>query len=912
VIWEAAGRHIDVYTINMYWPYPDLFASIAAHSGLPLLCGEWNKMAGDANHMPVGDRLGTQPQRVDAAIQRIADMAGQQSGSDYVCVGAHWFQYFDQPPLGRFDGEKYSVGLVNIENEPDTLLVSTVGAMYRNIYDYLLTGVSPLLGAPLGATFPRTASASSELAGWEASRAADGARDTVWSSAGHTAASSVEYLTIDLGQSYSGITDVCAMPRAGGTCFPTDFALYYSTNNTTWTLIPGQLYIGYPSPGSRPQDFRFAPITARYLRMRASKLTTHGSGLYYFELAELSAHRGVAGRLSSDTPTFQWGSVAGAASYTLEYSPEPSFPEGSTTVIAGIGGTSYTPTVALAPGDWWWTVQAVDADGDGGHWAELARFVVADPPQHTTPAAYLACDELAGWRNYSYDDAGGDGLVYAYLDAATKTEGAASAKVTYTIFGWNTLTAASNAATSELAWRWAGDALDMSQLASFEFDLYPGRCVDHQQVTTTAAKYLWLRLTDASGATLDTQLDPAGALTYGQWHHLAVDISAMQRDRITGIEFYIKCGAANIPWDQRIQFHFDDLTPAPSAWPGGQWSLGLRAEAATLSDTVVCGTDRRASDGVDSYDVAESTSPPYLSLAAEIGGGRYAEDYQLPLDVGRELRDWDLVLDTDQSLAGETVTISWPDLAESNLSPTPMLSLIDRGTDPHGCVAVVNMREASEYTFTPDPTIGVVRRFTLRCAIPHQLSSSEAVLDAGWNLFCLPEEPVDPRPAAVLRDPAGDALPISGNLYRYDPIARGYALYLDSSPTEFGDVRSGEGYWLWLTAATAISYQAAALTGVRAIALPTAGWHLIGLPALSDKPLTNLTIYNAGAGVTQNYAQAIGLGWIAPALFGYDPAAHAYSMIGLDPWHAEATLHPWRGYWLATLTDTLTLNSPAE
>ena len=34
------------------------------------------------------------------------------------CVGAHWFQHVDQPVLGRFDGENYNIGFVDVTDRP--------------------------------------------------------------------------------------------------------------------------------------------------------------------------------------------------------------------------------------------------------------------------------------------------------------------------------------------------------------------------------------------------------------------------------------------------------------------------------------------------------------------------------------------------------------------------------------------------------------------------------------------------------------------------------------------------------------------------------------------------------------------------------------------------------------------------
>ncbi len=38
-------------------------------------------------------------------------------------VGAHWFQWADQPVLGRMDGENYNIGFVDCANRPYAELV---------------------------------------------------------------------------------------------------------------------------------------------------------------------------------------------------------------------------------------------------------------------------------------------------------------------------------------------------------------------------------------------------------------------------------------------------------------------------------------------------------------------------------------------------------------------------------------------------------------------------------------------------------------------------------------------------------------------------------------------------------------------------------------------------------------------
>src|SRR5438046_4223638 len=43
-------------------------------------------------------------------------------------VGADWFQYYDQPTHGRYDGENFNFGLVDIHDRPYEPLTTTASA----------------------------------------------------------------------------------------------------------------------------------------------------------------------------------------------------------------------------------------------------------------------------------------------------------------------------------------------------------------------------------------------------------------------------------------------------------------------------------------------------------------------------------------------------------------------------------------------------------------------------------------------------------------------------------------------------------------------------------------------------------------------------------------------------------------
>lgn len=139
---------------------------------------------------------------------------------------------------------------------------------------------------------PFTASASSILnAGWPAAHVIDG-NVSAWSSIGHATATVPEWIQIDAGAAQS-ITGVRMTPRApDGAGFPVDFKIQSSPNGTSWTDVPGQSYTAYPNPGGAEQSFPFASaVTARFIRVSASKLGNDSSGTYYFQLVALSLDR---------------------------------------------------------------------------------------------------------------------------------------------------------------------------------------------------------------------------------------------------------------------------------------------------------------------------------------------------------------------------------------------------------------------------------------------------------------------------------------------------------------------------------------------------------------------------------------------------------------------------------------------
>lgn len=140
---DAAGPYLDVVSVNHYEidptgqnildgaPYlanrvstSNWLAEFAKRANRPLLISEFGARAADSglpNTYPpyffqvVWD---TQSQRADA-LERYGEALAAQP----YLVGIHWFEWFDEPPGGRFDGENSNWGLVSSEDVKYTSVV---------------------------------------------------------------------------------------------------------------------------------------------------------------------------------------------------------------------------------------------------------------------------------------------------------------------------------------------------------------------------------------------------------------------------------------------------------------------------------------------------------------------------------------------------------------------------------------------------------------------------------------------------------------------------------------------------------------------------------------------------------------------------------------------------------------------
>lgn len=101
-LFEAAGKHLDVVSVNYYhaWtPDPELLATWSEKSGKPIIITEWYAKGMDSG---LGNTSGAgwlvKTQRDRAAFYQNFTLGLLESR---VCVGWHWFRYSDNDPTER-------------------------------------------------------------------------------------------------------------------------------------------------------------------------------------------------------------------------------------------------------------------------------------------------------------------------------------------------------------------------------------------------------------------------------------------------------------------------------------------------------------------------------------------------------------------------------------------------------------------------------------------------------------------------------------------------------------------------------------------------------------------------------------------------------------------------------------------
>ena len=145
--WAVAGmKYFDVYSINNYREQvPHEFTEeIQRLLNMPTMIGEWHFGALDAGLPASGiGRVRTQQDRGRAYRWYIEDAMANPN-----CVGAHWFTLYDQSAIGRFDGENYNIGFLDVCHRPYEGICDAATVAHEQLYALATGSAKPFADPP--------------------------------------------------------------------------------------------------------------------------------------------------------------------------------------------------------------------------------------------------------------------------------------------------------------------------------------------------------------------------------------------------------------------------------------------------------------------------------------------------------------------------------------------------------------------------------------------------------------------------------------------------------------------------------------------------------------------------------------------------------------------------------------------
>lgn len=141
----AGCELFDVFSINSYARKPDRehIQKISKKLNKPVMIGEFHFGAADVGMLAYGIRaVNTQKERGLAYRYYV-----EQAATIPELIGVHYFQFNDQPVLGRFDGENYQIGVIDVCQQPYEEFVNEMKLSHERVYD-IRTGVLEPLATP--------------------------------------------------------------------------------------------------------------------------------------------------------------------------------------------------------------------------------------------------------------------------------------------------------------------------------------------------------------------------------------------------------------------------------------------------------------------------------------------------------------------------------------------------------------------------------------------------------------------------------------------------------------------------------------------------------------------------------------------------------------------------------------------
>jgi hypothetical protein len=135
------GRLFDVYSHNIYSATPNAARVQGFYelTGRPILIGEFHNGTPGRGMAP-GLVQASSPAEKGFLYRCYVENAA----ANPAIVGAHWFQFIDQPNTGRTDGENYNIGMVDVTDRPYPDMVDAMKLAHEHVLDVRLGKLAPV------------------------------------------------------------------------------------------------------------------------------------------------------------------------------------------------------------------------------------------------------------------------------------------------------------------------------------------------------------------------------------------------------------------------------------------------------------------------------------------------------------------------------------------------------------------------------------------------------------------------------------------------------------------------------------------------------------------------------------------------------------------------------------------------
>jgi hypothetical protein len=145
--WAISGmRCFDVYSMNCYRErIPAVqFEQISRMLDQPIMVGEWHFGALDVG-LP-GSGIGHVRNQADRG--KAYRVYTEDAASKRYCIGVHYFTLYDESAIGRFDGENWNIGFLDVCNRPYQPLAEAARATHERLYQVAVGEIEPYSDEP--------------------------------------------------------------------------------------------------------------------------------------------------------------------------------------------------------------------------------------------------------------------------------------------------------------------------------------------------------------------------------------------------------------------------------------------------------------------------------------------------------------------------------------------------------------------------------------------------------------------------------------------------------------------------------------------------------------------------------------------------------------------------------------------